>query len=111
MERRSPGLLRPLRQARERRDARATDERPDRKSCPAWSPDGRRIAFLRHPKGKRSVLAVIPALGGDEKAVPRPRPSIPGSPGRPMGSRSSCRVARRRKRGRRSSSSRPPQAG
>ena len=42
---------------------------PDQKTCPAWSPDGRWLAFLRHPNGKRSVLVVIPALGGDERAV------------------------------------------
>ena len=36
---------------------------------PAWSPDGRTIAFLRRSEGDRNELLLIPALGGPERKV------------------------------------------
>jgi Tol biopolymer transport system component/serine/threonine protein kinase len=36
---------------------------------PAWSPDGRFIAFLRRLSEEKSVVLVIPALGGPERKV------------------------------------------
>ncbi|MBK9373936.1 MAG: PD40 domain-containing protein [Holophagales bacterium] len=47
---------------------RLTNE-PNMESSPAWSPDGRQIAFVRNLAPGRSVLAVIPALGGSERIV------------------------------------------
>ena len=47
---------------------RLTDD-PDQEASPAWSPDGRQIAFIRRLAPGRSVLAVIPALGGSERVV------------------------------------------
>ncbi len=41
----------------------------DGKAAPSWSPDGRQIAFVRNHGKDRSALAVIPALGGDERIV------------------------------------------
>jgi Tol biopolymer transport system component/DNA-binding winged helix-turn-helix (wHTH) protein len=43
---------------------------PSSDLSPAWSPDGRRIAFLRllSPEG-RSAIYVMPALGGDERRL------------------------------------------
>ena len=37
--------------------------------CPAWSPDGRQIAFLRFVNRERAMLFVVPALGGLERKV------------------------------------------
>ena len=42
---------------------------PHEEVSPAWSPDGRQIAFVRHLATGGSVLAVIPALGGNERVV------------------------------------------
>jgi Tol biopolymer transport system component/DNA-binding winged helix-turn-helix (wHTH) protein len=36
---------------------------------PAWSPDGRWIAFGRHHGGKRYSLHYVPAIGGQERAI------------------------------------------
>ena len=44
-----------------------TDPRPD--ICPAWSRDGRWIAFLRQLADNEFSLVVIPALGGRERAL------------------------------------------
>ena len=41
----------------------------DAKSAPAWSPDGLEIAFLRKGPGGRWAVAVVPALGGEERLV------------------------------------------
>jgi Tol biopolymer transport system component len=55
---------------------------PSTDSSPAWSPDGRQLAFVRFSRKQRAVLA-IPALGGPERtlytaedrvAVPRHHP-------------------------------------
>jgi len=43
-----------------------TDPAPD--SFPAWSPDGRQVAFLRH-SGDRSILYTMSALGGGERKI------------------------------------------
>jgi Tol biopolymer transport system component len=36
---------------------------------PRWSPDGRFIAFLRELSKEKSVLLLIPALGGPERKI------------------------------------------
>jgi len=36
---------------------------------PAWSPDGRYIAFYRHSPSGKTQVCVIPALGGPERSV------------------------------------------
>ena len=41
---------------------------PARDGPPAWSPDGRSIAFLRAGRGS-STIVVIPALGGPERKI------------------------------------------
>jgi hypothetical protein len=43
-----------------------TDPAPD--TAPAWSPDGRQIAFLRNP-GPGGAVYVISALGGAERRI------------------------------------------
>ena len=48
---------------------------------PAWSPDGRFIAFLRESTREKSVVIIIPALGGPERKIAdinAPRPEVPG---------------------------------
>jgi len=43
---------------------------PAAEYCPAWSPDGRFIAFIRDaPAGERAAYYVIPALGGAERKI------------------------------------------
>ena len=42
---------------------------PARDDKPAWSPDGRRIAFLRFSASYRADVFVVPALGGAERRV------------------------------------------
>ncbi len=42
---------------------------------PAWSPDGKWIAFLRDLDGERSTVMVMPAAGGSERAL-----AVVGSP-------------------------------
>jgi Tol biopolymer transport system component/DNA-binding winged helix-turn-helix (wHTH) protein len=42
---------------------------PEDDVMPAWSPDGRDIAFLRRLAGKRSAIMLISALGGVERQV------------------------------------------
>ena len=48
---------------------------PDMDGSPAWSPDGRWIAFLRGrpPAGKKMGLYLIPALGGTERKLAETR--------------------------------------
>ena len=36
---------------------------------PAWSPDGRYIAFLRHLSREKDAVLLIPALGGPERKI------------------------------------------
>ena len=38
-------------------------------TCPAWSPDGRWIAFLRRLEPDGAAILVMPAIGGDERKV------------------------------------------
>jgi Tol biopolymer transport system component/DNA-binding winged helix-turn-helix (wHTH) protein len=38
-------------------------------TSPAWSPDGRRISFIRHLAGGKAQILVIPAIGGPEVKV------------------------------------------
>jgi hypothetical protein len=45
---------------------------PDAESRPAWSPNGRLIAFARGT-GPASALLVVPAAGGAERVLVRPR--------------------------------------
>jgi DNA-binding winged helix-turn-helix (wHTH) protein/Tol biopolymer transport system component len=55
-----------------------TDALPDH--SPAWSPDGRFIAFIREPR-ERSAVIIIPALGGPERKIAdisKIREEIPG---------------------------------
>jgi Tol biopolymer transport system component len=47
---------------------------PADECCPAWSPDGRRIAFLRAAKEESDVV-VISALGGSERRLGQFQPS------------------------------------
>jgi len=42
---------------------------PDDVATPAWSPDGRRIAFLRHRADGGHEVFMIPALGGAERRL------------------------------------------
>ncbi len=43
-------------------------QHPDADLCPAWSPDGRYIAFTRRLKGKAGGF-LVPALGGHERKL------------------------------------------
>ena len=45
--------------------------------APAWSPDGRRIAFVRVLDGKREII-VLPALGGSEQPLFEAGPELGG---------------------------------
>lgn len=41
---------------------------------PAWSPDGSQVLFQRiDPTSRRTMLAIVPAAGGDVKPVPTPQ--------------------------------------
>jgi TolB protein len=41
---------------------------------PAWSPDGSHVLFQRiDPGSRRTILATVPAAGGDVKPVPTPQ--------------------------------------
>jgi TolB protein len=41
---------------------------------PTWSPDGSRILFQRiDPGSRRTMLATVPAVGGEVKPVPTPQ--------------------------------------
>jgi Tol biopolymer transport system component len=42
---------------------------PDGDSAPAWSPDGRTIAFLRARGLDEAAIAIIPAVGGSDKEI------------------------------------------
>ena len=42
---------------------------PARDSAPAWSPDGRSIAFMREEPDGREAVMLIPALGGAERKL------------------------------------------
>jgi Tol biopolymer transport system component len=42
---------------------------PQSDECPAWSPDGRTIAFVRFSGRPTSRIYVVPALGGAERQV------------------------------------------
>ena len=44
---------------------------------PAWSPDGRFIAFLRHPPEGMASYCLIPAIGGQERLLARTFPPMP----------------------------------
>lgn len=47
-------------------------------SSPAWSPDGRWIAALRH-EGQKSAVIVIPSSGGRERELSRVTQTFPGA--------------------------------
>jgi len=51
---------------------------PARDFAPAWSPDGRSIAFLRELPQAKAALIVIPAIGGAEKKITECY--LPGNP-------------------------------
>ena len=44
---------------------------------PAWSPDGRHIAFLRIPPEGMASYYLIPAIGGQERKLTETFPPIP----------------------------------
>ena len=50
------------------REPRRLTTHPANDVAPAWSPDGRRVAFWRHLGSGRSQLLTVPAAGGDEIA-------------------------------------------
>lgn len=53
---------------------------PARDHSPAWSPEGREIAFVREIDGMRAVVMAVPATGGLERQVASIRGGIPGRP-------------------------------
>jgi Tol biopolymer transport system component len=42
---------------------------PQSDECPAWSPDGSTIAFVRFSGPPTSRIYIVPALGGAERQV------------------------------------------
>jgi len=53
-----------------------TDPAPD--SSPAFSPDGRQVAFLRRAGPRRTLVVLVPALGGVERVVAEMERAGPG---------------------------------
>lgn len=50
-------------------DCRRFTHGPSRDSAPAWSPDGRRMAFLSDREGAKPQVHVMPADGGEARQV------------------------------------------
>jgi eukaryotic-like serine/threonine-protein kinase len=55
-----------------------TDPAPDVR--PAWSPDGRQIAFVRHPPGSEGIYLVSPVGGLERRLVGFPAGGVSWSP-------------------------------